>query len=415
MRAWWAGLGLGALVFLPVLYPRVQAQRGDSPHGDLAIDCGECHTPEGWTPLREPSAFDHAQTGFPLQAAHAGIACRSCHRSLVFHETGTACADCHADPHRGELGVRCEGCHSPRTWSNQREMFQAHSRTRFPLFGPHARVDCDACHREQRPFQYANTPTDCASCHGRDFEETRDPDHVAAGFSRRCEECHGVGSPDWRTSVFNHAAVFPLVGAHAGVACRSCHAAGFSGTSRECRSCHADDYQRAANPNHVTAGFPETCDQCHSESAWRPAAAVDHSRTRFPLTGAHQGVGCDRCHAGGRFAGTSTACLSCHEADRARAANPSHAGFPAACEGCHSTTAWRPAGFDHARSRFPLTGAHQRVDCARCHAGGRFAGTSAACVSCHEADRARAGNPSHAGFPTQCESCHGTAAWRPAS
>ena len=92
--------------------------------------------------------------------------------------------------------------------------------------------------------------------------------------------------------------------------------------------------------------------------------------------------------------------------DYARTTNPNHvaSGFPTTCESCHSTSAWRPANFDHAKTRFPLTGAHTRVDCASCHAGGRYAGTPTACSSCHQADYAGTTNPNHqaAGFPTNC-------------
>ena len=40
-------------------------------------------------------------------------------------------------------------------------------------------------------------------------------------------------------------------------------------------------------------------------------------------------------------------------------------------------------GFDHFSTGFPLTGAHNGVDCASCHFNGRFRGTSRQCASCH--------------------------------
>lgn len=49
--------------------------------------------------------------------------------------------------------------------------------------------------------------------------------------------------------------------------------------------------------------------------AARPAPAApsfDHDTTRFPLTGMHLRVSCERCHSGGLFAGTPTDCRSCH-------------------------------------------------------------------------------------------------------
>jgi len=178
--------------------------------------------------------------------------------------------------------------------------------------------------------------------------------------------------------------------------------------------CHRQDYDRTRDPNHATNGFPTTCQACHSEAAWRPASGIDHSRTRFPLTGAHGGVPCGRCHVGGRYAGTPTDCYSCHEANYRGAPNHQAGNFPHECQSCHSTTAWKPASFDHNRTGFPLTGAHQGASCDRCHAGGRYAGTPTDCYSCHRSNY-DATNHRSSGFPTQCEGCHNTTTWRGAS
>jgi len=409
-----AGLGL---LFVPVLLLRAQ-NRQDSPHGELGLDCGDCHTSERWAPVKEPSRFQHDTTGFALEAAHAGASCRSCHRSLVFSHVGTACADCHQDAHRGELGVGCDSCHRPATWTNQREMFQVHSRTRFPLLAIHARLDCAACHRSQRPFQYATTPAECGNCHFETYLQTSNPPHVLTRFSRRCEDCHPVTSTSWQGARFSHTATFPLVGGHAGLTCAHCHASGrYQGLPTACVSCHQQDFSRTTNPNHVTARFPTTCEDCHTINGWRPAT-FDHALTRFPLTGAHAGVDCAQCHPGGRYTGTPTDCYACHQADYDRTTNPNHraSGFPTQCEDCHGTEAWRPANFDHNTTRFPLTGAHRRVNCARCHPGGRYTGTPTDCYACHQADYDRTTNPNHraSGFPTQCQTCHGTRTWRPA-
>jgi len=412
-------LALGASVILGGAL-RLGAQGAEQqPHGDLAIDCGECHSPERWTPVANPLTFEHDSTGFKLRAAHSGVSCRSCHRSLVFHEVGTACADCHKDAHRGELGFRCETCHSPTTWTNQREMFRVHSRTRFPLLSIHARLDCTACHRNQRPYEYANTPAECGNCHYQTYLETTDPNHLQAGFSRRCEDCHGITATTWRGALFSHPASFPLVRGHAGIACQRCHTSGrYEGLSTDCASCHLPDYNRAANPNHVAGGFPKSCQDCHTIDGWRPAI-FDHSLSGFPLTGAHARTDCARCHIGGQYKGTPKDCAACHIDDYNRTTDPNHAaaGFPKQCQNCHNTGSWEPANFDHNATRFPLTGAHDRVDCARCHIGGRYKGTPTDCVACHQTDYNSTTNPNHAaaGYPTTCRNCHTTAAWRPAN
>jgi len=370
------------LCALPVLFLRAQ---GGSPHGPaLQIDCGECHTSERWAPVDRTPTFGHESTGFPLVDNHARVRCVACHRSLVFNRVGTACADCHKDVHRGELGFRCEACHTVKTWTNQQEMFRVHNRTRFPLFAAHARVDCEACHGSQQPNQYVGTPTDCGTCHARTYEATRNPDHARAGFPRQCEGCHAVTSTTWAGATFRHD-IFPLRGAHGRATCEQCHAGGrFRGTSRDCVSCHRPDYERALNPNHVAAGFPVECGSCHGENAWRPAT-FDHGRTRFPLLGAHAGLDCGRCHLDDRFAGTSTQCVSCHEAASQAARDPSHAGFPRQCESCHNVSAWRPATFDHDGAFFPINSGTHRGEwssCAQCHPNpGNFRAFT--CLSCH--------------------------------
>jgi hypothetical protein len=412
------GIAVGSILgFVPAIQLRAQG-RNDSPHGDLALDCGECHGSDGWVPLDEPLRFDHASTGFALNGTHAHASCRSCHESLVFSHVGTACGDCHVDPHRGELGLACETCHRPTTWTNQREMFQVHSRTRFPLMSIHARLDCTACHRDQRPFQYATTAAECGGCHLETYLQTTNPHHLPAGFSRRCEECHGVTSSSWEGARFSHPARFPLVGGHAGVPCAGCHGSGqYQGLPSACVSCHQEDYNRTTNPNHVASSFPLSCADCHTIDGWRPAT-FDHDLSRFPLTGAHVQPDCAACHVGGQFTGTPTDCHACHQDDYDRTTNPNHRAlaFPTECQGCHETDAWQPARFDHNRTRFPLNGAHRGVPCTRCHAGGRYSRTPTDCYACHQDDYNRTANPNHrsAGFPTQCRACHTVRAWRPA-
>lgn len=378
-------LTMGVLL-VSVLILRVQgAER--SPHGDLAIDCGECHTPEKWAPVDHPPTFRHDSTGFALESAHRQVSCRGCHRSLVFHEVGSACVDCHVDAHRGELGFRCKSCHTPTTWTNQREMFRVHNRTRFPLLAIHARLDCAACHRNQRPYEYKNTPAECGRCHYETYLQTTDPNHVQAGFSTRCEDCHGVTATTWRGARFSHPASFPLVGGHSGLACQRCHVSGrYTGLSAACVSCHRQDYNRTTSPNHAAGGFPTTCESCHSINGWRPAS-FDHSRTGFPLTGAHARVECAQCHVGGRYAGTPTDCYACHQVDYAGTTNPAHAaaGFPTQCQTCHTTAAWRPASFDHDGQFFPIySGTHRGrwSSCSDCHVNpGNYAVFE--CILCH--------------------------------
>jgi hypothetical protein len=112
-------------------------------------------------------------------------------------------------------------------------------------------------------------------------------------------------------------------------------------------------------------------------------------------------------------------CVGCHLDDYQKTTNPNHttAGFPQDCSACHSTAQWPGAKFDHSQTNFPLTGAHASQQCAACHVGGNYSGLSTACISCHQSDYNGTTNPNHAsaGFPQQCNVCHTTTAWKPAS
>lgn len=112
-------------------------------------------------------------------------------------------------------------------------------------------------------------------------------------------------------------------------------------------------------------------------------------------------------------------CWACHGGSYLSTTAPNHveADLPRTCESCHSTSAWTPAtGGDHDRY-WPLTGRHREVSCVSCHADNVYAGTPRECVGCHLPEFVATTDPDHetGGFPTSCESCHSTLAWRPAT
>jgi hypothetical protein len=410
---------LAGLVFVIITAAPASAQT--SPHGSLSFACEQCHTSASWKEMARPMKFDHGTTGFPLKGQHAIVQCRACHTSLAFSRTPAKCADCHDDVHRGELGTLCDRCHSPQSWLVA-DMVQKHARTRFALVGAHATASCQLCHTNQQKYEYVNVRTDCFGCHAADYQATSNPNHLASGLSTDCVQCHSITSNTWGTN-FDHAKTgFPLIGAHRAIPCIQCHVgAKFRGASAQCFSCHQKDYQATKNPTH-SPGIPTDCASCHSSTAWQPAT-FNHGKTAFPLTGTHVTTACMACHKTGLFAGTPTTCgnTACHLSDYNATASPAHAqaAISLECQTCHTTTAWRPATFDHSKTAFVLTGAHATIACASCHKNGVFAGTPATCgnVACHLTDYNNTTNPAHAsaGFNTDCQSCHTTAAWKPAT
>jgi len=295
-----------------------------------------------------------------------------------------------------------------------RAKFDHQAITGFALAGAHNSLACSACHTAG---QYVGTPKDCAGCHIKNFNATQNPNHVQAGFPRDCSVCHS--SAQWKGAVFDHAARtrFALTGAHIQADCTSCHVAGrFAGTPQSCDGCHLDDFNKTANPSHVTSNFPKDCAQCHTTSQWK-GAKFDHALSRFPLTGAHVQAECAACHVNGRFTGIPQACEGCHLASFESAREPNHAlsGFPKDCAFCHTTVQWRGAQFDHsAKTRFPLTGAHVSLQCNLCHTNSTFSATPQNCDGCHMDAFNKTTAPSHvsAGFSRDCAMCHTTSQWK---
>jgi len=399
--------------------PQAQAQSAlttHSPHGALNIPCQNCHTVEGWKPIRAVPEFDHNTTRFPLRGLHQGVACTQCHTKPVFTNVGHLCAECHADIHRGKLGANCEQCHSVRGWTVQAQQIKQHN-NRFPLLGAHAAVDCDACHINGALSNYTTMSTDCYSCHASDFQKAQ-PNHAQLKFPTTCTQCHGMDN--WMGARFDHLQFtgYALTGAHATLDCAACHIGGnYTNTPATCVGCHLNDFNKTNNPPHVQAGFPQTCQSCHSTAAWNPANFDHNTFTKFPLTGAHVNVACSQCHVNGQFVGTPTDCASCHIKDFNGTTNPNHVqgGFPTTCQQCHTTASWLNATFNHASTGFPLTGAHANLQCSQCHTNNNYNLTNAstACISCHQNDFNNTNSPPHAqvGFSTTCQQCHNTTAW----
>lgn len=164
------------------------------------------------------------------------------------------------------------------------------------------------------------------------------------------------------------------------------------------------------------AGGDTRCSACHSTVGWRPVT-FDHSKTGFPLDGAHLGASCSGCHVSGDFQRpVPTSCAACHR--------DVHTGeFGTRCGSCHDARDWT-SRFDasaHQRTNFPLTGRHAAIACEECHLeqrDRRFTRATVACYACHAADYARTAGSAldhaRAGFGTDCKSCHFSTRFRDA-
>src|SRR5271165_2749 len=391
-------------------------------------NCEQCHTVRGWQ-VTVQQIQDH-NNRFPLTGAHAAVDCDACHKNAAnskFETMSVECYSCHQSDYSGatnpnhvtaKFSVTCETCHSTDNWLNAK--FDHNTMTNFPLTGLHTVPprQCADCHVNNN---YNLTRTDCVSCHMVDFQGTTNPNHVAANFPTNCAQCHTTGG--WSPASFDHSTVnFPLTGMHTVPPrqCTDCHINGnYNLTSTACVSCHLKDFQNTTNPNHVAGGFAQTCDTCHTTSAWEPAT-FDHSKTAFPLTGNHMVPPrqCTDCHVNNNYNITNTACVSCHQTDYNNANTPvahAAAGFPTTCEQCHDTTLWTDGVFNHTSTGFALTGLHTVPPrlCTDCHVNNNYNITVTTCVSCHLTYFNNTTNPNHvtANFPQTCDTCHTTATW----
>ena len=378
-----------------------------------STECKICHTVNAWS----PSTFNHTtSTSFPLTGAHTTVACATCHTN-GYTGISSTCVSCHlanynATTNPGHVAAKfstdCATCHTSTAWSPA--TFNHNTGTAFPLTGSHVGLTCISCHAAG----YVGISTACSSCHMNKYTASTNPSHVAAKFPTTCEACHTPTG--WTPSTFNHntSTTFPLAGAHIGVACISCHTAGYVGISTTCVSCHLTNYNATTNPGHTAAKISTDCKICHTVTAWSPATFDHTTGTTFPLTGAHIGLTCISCHTAG-YVGIATTCVSCHIASYNSTTNPAHAAakFPTNCESCHTTTLWTTSTFNHDSQYFKIySGRHngQWTLCSECH-------TSATnysvfnCLLCHthnqaSMDSAHKGKTGYVYNSANCFSCH---------
>ena len=78
------------------------------------------------------------------------------------------------------------------------------------------------------------------------------------------------------------------------------------------------------------------------------------------------------------------------------------------CLHCHTTRSWKeirqPLMFAHEETGFPLSGAHQFIDCSSCHQSLKFVEIGTACADCHtDVHRSQ--------FGSDCQNCHTSLSW----
>ena len=267
---------------------------------------------------------------------------------------------------------KCESCHEAFSKKEQRRL-------------------CLECHKE-----IAGDISAKAGFHGKSPE-------VAMSECKTCHTDHKGRKADivlLDPETFNHAfADFALRGAHETASCSGCHATGkkFRDAPSTCFACHQGDDAHKGE-------LGQKCASCHNEGSWRTQKSFDHSKTRFPLKGAHEHVQCAVCHIGEHYKDLSRECVACHKIQDV------HGGrYGQQCQSCHTTTHWTKITFDHAKiAKFALRGAHASVKCEGCHTGDLYKDKLAtACNACHGAN-----DPHKGQLGKNCQTCHNETSWR---
>jgi hypothetical protein len=311
-------------------------------------------------------------------------------------------------------------------------------------------ANCTKCHQ----LGAAIADDKCLGCHKYITGKRTDKSGYHASTEvtgKNCSSCHREHNgrdyeliywPDGQKS-FNHKLTgYDLEGTHREKACKDCHKPifirpetiksdetikpekTFFGLTRDCRNCHADEH---------SGQFTNSCLDCHTYKAWKPAEKFNHETARYKLTGKHKEIACLKCHPNHlrqisiptgllkkkaeqdsvlQFKALNfTTCLNCH--------TDIHQGkLGANCSNCHTTEGFRSQqtdkGFDHSHTDYPLQGKHLQVACNRCHTSGVMTNPLkyGKCKDCHTdahlnqfADRNNGG---------ACESCHNVVGFIPA-
>lgn len=340
----------------------------------LGSNCEKCHTSDGF---KSAKLFDHNTASFRLRDAHTRVECSKCHQSLLNPQKNflvfkvakySACSNCHQDIHKGKFGNNCTECHSTVSFKSVSTGKFDHSKTNFPLAGAHIKVECKNCHGASLTSRPAHSR--CSDCH-KDYHKG---EFIIAGTSKDCSDCHNgqAFTPSDYTIERHSSTKFPLTGRHLSIPCSDCHLKQgeykFKVSAGKCIDCHENIHGGEL----VAIHFPnQNCGYCHNTGGWNNIT-FDHSNTEFGLSGKHADLNCDECHktnsviSGEKiiFASLKKNCTSCHDDIHYGQFKNDKDDY---CLSCHSFEGWKPVSFTHSNTRFPLTGAHEKVSCDKCH------------------------------------------------
>ncbi len=329
--------------------------------------------------------------------------CNKCH--VRFNRAGQdkLCGDCHKEVARDVAQKQgyhgrakddkfCRECHAEHKGRDARvvdldEKKFDHRQTDYLLKGKHVETECNKCHLPGK--KYRNTQAMCIACHKKDDEHK-------GKLGTKCADCHTEDS--WKEARFDHDKTkFRLEDKHVKVACKDCHRDNaFKNTPMACVSCHRKDDKHKGR-------YGDKCQTCHDAKSW-DGILFDHDRdTKYSLRGKHRQTKCDSCHAGNLYRDKlQSTCIACHKKD-----DKHKNTLGEKCADCHVERDWKEARFDHGKSRFPLRGKHDEIECKACHKTAVFKDTPMTCLACHKKDDKHKGT-----LGELCGDCHNERTWK---
>lgn len=398
--------------------------------------CNDCHG--GWFSSMTKSCLEcHALVQQQIEESK-GL------HGVLGSEKAEQCATCHGEHHGASFAIvnrqsfLLAGSKNPEKFD--------HEMIGFEMSGRHLELDCAQCHANARAVvlekgttRYIGLDQNCATCHD-------DPHEGRMVFD--CASCHGQAAWDELHSA-DHDRFLPLIGGHADIGCRECHAS--SGTHalevlgtvrpqpRQCAECHDSPHDETfvtGVAGSAAMAVEASCVTCHEaeHTTFRDEhlelSVEQHAHSGFALAAPHDEVECAECHAperesfAERYPGRGAdECSACHEdAHDGQFEDGPFAGGD--CIACHDRQHFEPHAFTvekHQLASLPLSGAHIQTECNACHEVARegepriFRGTASVCDACHQDAHRGFFDPFTIKLPEEkfgdCARCHGTASF----
>ena len=412
-------------------YLALNAQIKPATHVSTTVQCDTCHkSTVTWTTAtytHDASAIGRCSTchngmtalGKPTTHIPTSAQCSTCHNNYNTFRPATM-------SHAGTTGPvavgNCSTCHNGS--------YIAVNALSKPATHIPTTSQCDSCHTRgyaawsPSVMNHAGLAGRCSTCHSGAYiaqnAQAKTPTHIQT--TAQCDTCHN-STVSWATATFNHATASPTATGR----CSTCHngtnALGKPSvhipTTAQCDTCHKNytAFAPAIMSHSSTTGPVATgnCASCHN-GAYVAVNAQVKNATHIPTT-----QSCDACHTTSAWKPTSFAhtgvvagsCSTCHNSVNASGKSTPHIPTTQSCDSCHRTgLAWLPLKTPYSHTGVPTTG------CSNCHSSAypnidvkpaSHLPTTAACESCHHSfSNWLPTTYNHAGIVTgTCQTCHG--------